>query len=385
MQSESPDKHDYAPINASRSRVVYAYPFQQTQFYPTGFLRRLFGLKSPNNSLIELINTFAKSSAIDAVTLETISDINRRYKVDLHTRYGSELETLYRKYILYCFDCLQLAGNTIDNIFHLKSLFAITDEKHNAIYLSAGTEFYKKSLKEALADDYLSEQEKSFLNKLANDLEIPDAVKESINGAEAKKIVEQNLTALLSNSELSPAEEEECNRIALGLGVKVKFDQFTTERLNKMRLLWRVKNASLLAIPVPLTLQSGEECYFTSACTWNEVRKKTVGVAYNGITMRTKIISGVYLRSGIIGGERITREEMTMIDAGMLYVTNKRLLFMGQRRNIPIRLKNILDMHVYSDGLVIQRDTGRMPYLYLQEPPDVCAAYISRVLLDYGS
>ena len=50
---------------------------------------------------------------------------------------------------------------------------------------------------------------------------------------------------------------------------------------------------------------------------------------------------------------------MTPLAGGTLFVTSKRLLFSGDSRNTTIGLKKIVDGHVFSDCVKIEKSTGR--------------------------
>jgi hypothetical protein len=50
---------------------------------------------------------------------------------------------------------------------------------------------------------------------------------------------------------------------------------------------------------------------------------------------------------------------MTPLASGTLYVTSKRLLFKGDSRNTTVSLKKIVDCHVFSDSLKVEKNTGK--------------------------
>jgi hypothetical protein len=76
-------------------------------------------------------------------------------------------------------------------------------------------------------------------------------------------------------------------------------------------------------------------------------------------------ISGVRFRFG--GYTPVKSEEMKPLSTGLLYVTSKRLLFNGDRRNTTINLTKIVDGHVYADSLRIEKTTGK-PDLFSMRP-----------------
>jgi hypothetical protein len=72
-----------------------------------------------------------------------------------------------------------------------------------------------------------------------------------------------------------------------------------------------------------------------------------------------RICKGVRYRVGSVSAQRITRDELVEIDRGTMYVTNKRLIFDGARKNTTIRLLAILSFTPCSDGLVLEKATGK--------------------------
>ena len=68
-------------------------------------------------------------------------------------------------------------------------------------------------------------------------------------------------------------------------------------------------------------------------------------------------LGGVRFRFG--GYTPIRTEQMTPLAAGTLFVTSKRLLFNGDSRNTTISLKKIVDGHVFSNCVKIEKNTGK--------------------------
>ncbi len=71
---------------------------------------------------------------------------------------------------------------------------------------------------------------------------------------------------------------------------------------------------------------------------------------------------------------------MTQLDSGTLYVTNKRLLFDGAQNSKSIALKKIIRFTVFSDGIKIEKDTGRDQYFIGSGDSEVLGAVLERVI-----
>ena len=47
------------------------------------------------------------------------------------------------------------------------------------------------------------------------------------------------------------------------------------------------------------------------------------------------------------------------MDSGVLYITNKRLLFDGKLKSVQTPFKKIIKFTLYKDGIQIEKETGR--------------------------
>ena len=109
-------------------------------------------------------------------------------------------------------------------------------------------------------------------------------------------------------------------------------------------------------MPVSLMLDAGEAAYYSIAAIWHQNRVHSQGYAGASFSMPTGI-RGVRFRLGRY--TPIRTEEMTPLSNGILYVTSKRLLFNGESKNTTISLKKIVDGHIYSDCVKIEKSTGK--------------------------
>ena len=109
-------------------------------------------------------------------------------------------------------------------------------------------------------------------------------------------------------------------------------------------------------IQVDLLLDPNETCYYTIPTTWHQSRVQSRGYSGTSVSLPTGI-RGVRFRFG--GYTPVRTEQMTPLAGGTLFVTSKRLLFSGDSRNTTIGLKKIVDGHVFSDCVKIEKSTGK--------------------------
>ncbi len=71
---------------------------------------------------------------------------------------------------------------------------------------------------------------------------------------------------------------------------------------------------------------------------------------------------------------------MVQLDSGTLYITNNRLLFDGQKKNTVINLSKILSFTLFSDGLKVEKDSGRDQYFLGAGDLELVAAVLDALL-----
>ncbi len=118
-------------------------------------------------------------------------------------------------------------------------------------------------------------------------------------------------------------------------------------------------------IAVDIFLDANERCYYTIPTIWHQSRVQTRGYSGTSISLPTGV-RGVRFRFG--GYTPVRAEQITALSAGTLFVTSKRLLFTGEARSTTIALKKIVDGHVYSDCVKIEKNTGKPDFFSMNAP-----------------
>jgi DNA-directed RNA polymerase subunit RPC12/RpoP len=138
--------------------------------------------------------------------------------------------------------------------------------------------------------------------------------------------------------------------------------QLTLEGTAQMfRAIYVLETTHQLPPPLAtnLMLEAKETAYYCTPTTWQQMRSQNRGYAGAGASLPTGI-RGVRFRFGQY--TPIRAEAITPLSTGTLYVTSKRLLFNGDSRNTSANLAKIVDGHLYSDCLKIDKSTGKPDY-----------------------
>jgi len=131
-------------------------------------------------------------------------------------------------------------------------------------------------------------------------------------------------------------------------------------RVDMERWMNELKNGRVsvkfIGITSPILLKKGEDLKATiphvSLKEPRSVRVSSGG--YGGPSFR--IAKGFYFRVGSFGSRSVSHEEIKIIDEGTLILTNKRIVFIGQKRTLNIKLDKIISIEPYSDGIALRRE-----------------------------
>ncbi|HAL16858.1 MAG TPA: hypothetical protein DCP32_08930 [Anaerolineaceae bacterium] len=124
-------------------------------------------------------------------------------------------------------------------------------------------------------------------------------------------------------------------------------------------------------IAVDINLPKNEFCYVSEKVELYEERTVTKSMSFHGPTLRIKILPGISYRAGNIDLGKRTETVSTKVDTGLLYVTNKRLLFIGSEKSKSIFYKSVLNVDVNYDGLTIIKDSGKNQHFKFRKNVDL--------------
>jgi hypothetical protein len=339
--------------------------FDNKPLYKTNLLQKITSHKNANNAIIELNNLLANHEPL-AIKEEWIFEIEKKYKINLRKKFNSEVLQMYSEILSYYLSDSKISDVEQAELLHLKNILSLSDSEISHIHNKLTSEIYKSNYQNAVNDGNLTQEEENNLELLSKGLMLPDNLAKTISADVRSKKVDEFLKNAISDKRLSESESKELEMICKSLSVKLDFDSETQGMLERYRLFWLIENGEIPTIEVPIALQKSEQCYFTCDAEWHENKTITKRINYGGPTVSIKIMKGVYYRTGSIGVQRVTSQELVHIDSGKVYLTNKRIIFIGVRKSSNIRYEKILDLTPYSDGIEIIKDTGKPPIITME-------------------
>jgi len=348
---------------------------------PNGW-QRLFNITPKENAFVEINNLFA-SKPIKEIKPMEIEEISMKYNVNLRKRFREKFKELYRQFLLQNSSDHILTDQEVIIQNYLKKLLLLTENEADEILSEIGSEIYRNKFIEVISNGKLEKSEEEFLDNLQNSLRLSANDAEKIRNESRQKYMQELLDKTTEDGLISPDEWQELNNTAKNLDVTINYDIETKAKIEKLKLYWHIEKGELPVVNVSINLQREEKCYFASKADLLENRTVTHRVNYGGPTARIKIMKGIYYRAGSLGVQRITSDQILQADTGDIYLTNKRLIFVGRKKNLTIPYSKILSVNPYYDGVSIDKGTGKSPIFKLSYNGDILSMILGRLLDDF--
>jgi len=123
------------------------------------------------------------------------------------------------------------------------------------------------------------------------------------------------------------------------------------------------KEKNLKSVSTNIILKQGEEAYIVTESNLYENRGTTYSKS-SGHGGAVRIAKGVYIGGSNRSGSSETRQELKLIDKGVLTLTNKRLVFDGNRENRSIPIDKIISVDHYTDSVEISSESRSKSMLF---------------------
>jgi hypothetical protein len=352
--------------------------FQNVPLVKASFFQKLFKQLPTENGVIELNNLLALYP-VKEISKMQIYEIEQYYQITLEQEFKLNLEEFYAVYLNYCLIEGNLKDEDFENLNHLKSILSLNDSTIEKLHHKIGTIVYKKFFEKAIVNGRLIRKEEDFLEKIEKDLHLPRQLVEKISSETKNTFIQNYIRNVIKSQELSPNIENEISNIAESLNIDLEFDKKTKKQLEKLKLYWDLENLSLSTINPDIVIQKSEQCYFKiESVNWYELR--SVRQKPSHYNSNLKILKEFYLNSESYKSMNNSVNYMKYIDTGNIYLTNKRIIFAGSSKNINIRFEKILRLTPKSDGIEIDKETGKAAIIQLPDRIDEFCITLDRLI-----
>lgn len=340
------------------------YPiFSEKPLKRASFVQRLLQQEPIENALIEVNNLFA-NKAVSEITKNEIDLISLRYRINISKDFSLNMEEFYAVILNYALTDKKLTENEIADLEHLKYILDLDNKNIENISLLLGKDIYKQSVEEAIEDGRLSEKKKQFLSELENTLNLPKEIANNISENVKVGFFEKLYSNIIKNNRISPKEENEILEVAKSLNISIS--QKTKETIKTLKDYWSLENLELKTIITSHKVQKNEICYYLiENSSWFEERES---------------LKKTYKYSKINSQNEIASQNLKFIDSGTILLTNKRLVFIGDEKTSNIHLEKIIDVIKYTDGIEIDKLTGRCPIFKINRDPTIFKIILNRLI-----
>lgn len=313
-----------------------------------------------------------------AISISDINKLKSKYKIK-DTDFKADRELLLDKYIALCLNDKRLEDSEKAQLSYLCKLLEVDESYLSNRITHEGVLIYKDMIKTAISDNQISETELQELKKLRDEFDISEHSGNDIYIIECNNKITDYINKITIKRRMSPEEEQALYDIVNGLNLKLNFAETD---LSYFKQLWEIENGAITPIASAISLQKNENAYYTAQVNWYEERTRTSRVSYAGVATSVRIAKGVYLRSGKFTPAVYSEAYLKLIDTGSIFITNKRIIFVGEHANKSIPFSKIFGITTYANGIEIEKETGRKPFLEC-ENAELSGLFMSRLLSDF--
>ena len=213
----------------------------------------------------------------------------------------------------------------------LKLALGLTDQEVSALRTRIVQREFLRRAEFLLREDAVSPDTRDAIARDARSLRIPLADEQALLRDPARKALAATVQRVFMQRRVADDEAKNIAKFLDDYSVKFEGDE-----QNKFVRCWHLSLLDKGILPdqkVDISLESGEQCGFGAYAQLYEIRK----VRRNGVSM----------------------DQLQRIDGGPLYITNRRILFIGGISSKTIDFGTVLNVFEHRDYLVLQKRSGK--------------------------
>lgn len=215
---------------------------------------------------------------------------------------------------------------------------------------------FKNQLLHIVSDGFISDAELEQINLLAQAYDIQEVDLRSMNA----EIYRHAFNAILSDGIITEAEDRNIHEIANILQVE------NSQILNELTIIERHRRLRLIqqgVFPVlyinGIVLTTNEIAHFIVPAKIIEERVINQGYQGSSSGVSIRVAKGVSFKVGQSRGRLIKETGVVPVDAGDVILTNKRVLYKGQRKSFSFAFSDLMGYQIYTDGMDFVPNKGK--------------------------
>ncbi|TXF89656.1 hypothetical protein FUA23_09405 [Neolewinella aurantiaca] len=351
--------------------------------YATGF-DKIINRQPRENALYEISTLLTRyESNILQVPLEEIEAIARKHRIDLAKDFLTFRKDIFREYLRFCLKDYYLDWNEKEELRHLAGMLYLSNHDISNVLTSERKRLFKKKTRHAAKDGIITEREKAQLARLRHLLELDHGIAKRIKHEVYTQRYQAAVRSANADERVTDEEMKILEFIAGSMGLKrPHLDTATYRMFNRYRTYWLIENGRLPKYHPGIILNHGELAHFRGAIKWLERKLEKYTHEPRGYSHRIRYAHAYVFNHGQLEPAHIPEHEYEFVESGEVYITNQRLIFTGHSCNREVRLRDILNVFPYSNGVDVQRKDGRSPFLQFDEDVDLFSMTLNRVLMN---
>lgn len=341
-------------------------------------LQKLLKQEPKENAIVKINNIFYENKDnLEKIDKNEIEKILSDYKIKKNSKYFEWANDLFTKAL-----SIQIHNNKVDKqiLNHIIEALSLDENYCNNLISEFANLKYEASLSYLYDRGVDISNKTSKIEKLQNDLCIPEEKENEIYA----KIIEEKFFNLLNevmrDERFSPDEEKKLKQMIKKYDMPVNLSYLHEGKLKLYRYYWEIEHGDIPEIEGDISLPKSEKLYFKNSADYYEHRTQTKTIRYGGPVVSFKIMKGIYWRAGNLSVERVSEDIMKHIDSGDVYLTSKKLIFIGNRGVKNVRLNKILMMEPFSNGVKIIKDSGKPMFIEMENDAYVFSMILYRLM-----
>ncbi|MDH3327399.1 MAG: hypothetical protein OEM38_11880 [Gammaproteobacteria bacterium] len=246
-------------------------------------------------------------------------------------------------------------------------IFSSVKVAKNAISGISSKRQLKKKMLEVLNDGVITGEEERQLTQLVENLGIDENYYWEVRKQFLDKEIFPIISRIRETRRYSPEDEKELLSLKKAHRVNALFED---ELFARYRLLWEIENTGsfeLKPIATDLRLKKNEECYFAACATWKQEKRVKEHRGYIGGSIGIRVAKGITLRVGRAVPVYDEYDDIASISDGTLYVTNKKIVFLGHKKSTNITFTRLANYQLYRDTIKVIKTSGKPDIFSLDE------------------
>ena len=155
-----------------------ARPFERRDH--GGLLSRVLGGATRSGVIAEIETVLARAGRVRDVTHDQVQELCQARGVEIQGRMGTARRNLYRRFLEHCLLDHEVSTEESEDLGHLRVLLRLGNDDMARVHDEVARSVYGDAVDAVLDDHKLDPDEKSFLERLRQELELPEEVATAI-------------------------------------------------------------------------------------------------------------------------------------------------------------------------------------------------------------